>query len=400
MIKCYFVDVKGISSDVPRSSFSESSLEKIADSILDTDGLICPLILQETGIEKYTVIEGHQEYYAAVIAKEKNINKAEMVNAFVIPANTRSAAIEQLNLLRKSPTNTVATPPIDRHILTEVLSSTIDRLLPSISASIATQLEPIVMQLAEQKQILDVIIAKPTAIVKPIKSTKETNKNSKKSKGEDTLSAPALDIPEPPQQQDPTVASSKKTTKSTQTKKVTNKKSKAEDILPSTTLAVEELAHPPDPIAYSSIKASKKPTETKKAASKDPKISKLEDALPSPTLEIAEPPKQPELTVASSVKITDPNESNKVANLSGSIDLDRPANALNLINTLDPAQLKFKLERSGVATAKTAVKLVEIIVTNRSIQPEQKFESWDTIIDAKITGFGAVVIKKIIDKLK
>lgn len=398
MIKCYFVDVKSISSDVPRSSFLESSLEKIANSILDADGLICPLILQETGVEKYTVIEGHQEYYAAVIAKEKNITKAEAVNAFVIPVNTRSAAIEQLNLLRQSPANTVATPTIDLHILTEVLSSTIDRLLPAISAAISTQLEPIVWQLAEQKQILD-IIAKPITIVEPIKPKRGTNKSAVKTKDEDTLPAPILDILEPPQP-DLTVASSKKTTKSTKNKKVTNKKYKTEDTLPSTTLAVEEPPQPPDTITYSCVKASKKPTETKKAANKDPKISKPEDALSPPTLEIAEPTKQPDLTVASSVKITEPTESTKVANLPGSIELDKPTNALNLINTLDPAQLKVKLERSGIATAKTSEKLVESIITNRSIQSAQKFKSWDAILNAKISGLTAATIKKIIEKLK
>jgi hypothetical protein len=101
MIKCYFVDVRSIKSEVPRSNFIESDLEKIADSILEMEGLIRPLILQEISFEKYTVIEGHQEYYAAVIAKEKNISKAEMVNAFIIQSNARLAAIEQLNLLRQ-----------------------------------------------------------------------------------------------------------------------------------------------------------------------------------------------------------------------------------------------------------------------------------------------------------
>jgi hypothetical protein len=346
MIKCYFVDVRSIKSEVPRSNFIESDLEKIADSILEMEGLIRPLILQEISFEKYTVIEGHQEYYAAVIAKEKNISKAEMVNAFIIQSNARLAAIEQLNLLRQPLPNTVVNPTLDRHILTEVLSSTIDRLLPSISAAISTQLEPIVLQLAEQKQILDTI--------KKLKRTPNTTEGRKKTKAEDTLSTETVAISEPPQQ--------------------------------------------PGIIVDRSVEATK--TETKKAATKSRKKPKPEDTLPTPNLESVESPQQPDLIVASFANIAKPTEANKIDNSPESIDLDKPTNALNLINTLDPAQLKMKLERSGIATSKTSVKLVETIITNRSIQPAQKFESWDAILNAKIGGLTAAIIKKIIDKLK
>jgi ParB-like chromosome segregation protein Spo0J len=90
MIKCFFVDVKSIKSDLPKSNFVESELEQLADLILATDGLLRPLILQEIKAGKYQVIEGHREYYAAIIAKEKNIAKAEMVNAFVVDANSQT----------------------------------------------------------------------------------------------------------------------------------------------------------------------------------------------------------------------------------------------------------------------------------------------------------------------
>jgi ParB-like nuclease domain len=145
MIKCYFVDIKDISSDFPRSNFVESDLEQLANLILATDGLIRPLILIESGVEKYTIIEGHREYYAVLKAKEQNNSKVEMVNAFVINSSIQSSAIEQLKLLKQNRAPIVVSAPT---------SSGIEQLLPTILAAISQQIQPLVEQLAEQKQLL------------------------------------------------------------------------------------------------------------------------------------------------------------------------------------------------------------------------------------------------------
>jgi ParB-like nuclease domain/Sucrose synthase len=164
MIKCYFVDIKDISSDLPRSSFVESDLEQLANLILATDGLIRPLIIKESGAEKYTVIEGHREYYAALKAKEQNRFKAEMVNAFVINENIQSSAIEQLQLLNQ-----------DRPVVISSASipSGIEQLMPTLVAAISQQMQPLVDQLAEQKKMLEALmidrIAPPTVLVETIK---------------------------------------------------------------------------------------------------------------------------------------------------------------------------------------------------------------------------------------
>ena len=164
MIKCYFVDIKDISSDLPRSHFTESDLEQLANLILATDGLIRPLILKKRGEEKYTVIEGHREYYAALTAKEKNSSKAEMVNAFVINANIQASAIEQLQLLKDDLSPVVIPAPI---------SSGIEQLLPALSAAIAQQIQPLVEQLAEQKKMLEALmidrVNSATVLVETIK---------------------------------------------------------------------------------------------------------------------------------------------------------------------------------------------------------------------------------------
>jgi hypothetical protein len=149
MIKCFFIDVKNISSDLPISSFDKSKIELLADAILANDGLIRPLILTAAGVEHYTVVTGDLEYYAAVRAKEKDSRKAEMVNAFVIPPHSQQSAIEQLTLLSGYQP---AIAPESKNI-----SISIEQLTTIISQ----QLQPLQQellhvnrQLAEQKQIL------------------------------------------------------------------------------------------------------------------------------------------------------------------------------------------------------------------------------------------------------
>jgi hypothetical protein len=100
MIDFYLVDVKNITSDIPRSNFAEADLENLADLILDSGGIIRPLILKATALETYTVVDGHFEYYAAVRAREKDARKGEMVNAFVISPKSESTVAKQAEALR------------------------------------------------------------------------------------------------------------------------------------------------------------------------------------------------------------------------------------------------------------------------------------------------------------
>lgn len=94
------VDVKNITSDIPRSSFPEVALERLAEMILESGGIIRPLVLKVTGAESYTVVDGHFEYYAAVRAREKEPRKGEMVNAFVISPKSESTVAKQAEALR------------------------------------------------------------------------------------------------------------------------------------------------------------------------------------------------------------------------------------------------------------------------------------------------------------
>ncbi len=100
MISFSLVDVKSINSTVSRSTLSEPLLDSLSNLILECEGLLKPLVLKRTGPESYTVVDGHLEYYAAVIAKEKNPRKGEMVNAFVILPKNEEIILKQTKLLK------------------------------------------------------------------------------------------------------------------------------------------------------------------------------------------------------------------------------------------------------------------------------------------------------------
>jgi len=99
-MKFYTVDVKNITCDVPHSSFDNHVLDSLADMIIESGGIIRPLILKPTGLETYTVVEGNLEYYAAVRAKEKNPRQCEMVNAFVISPKSEETISQQIAALK------------------------------------------------------------------------------------------------------------------------------------------------------------------------------------------------------------------------------------------------------------------------------------------------------------
>jgi hypothetical protein len=108
------VEIESVSSSHSRSSFSEADLDLIADRILESGGLLKPLVLKKIGFEKYEVVDGHFEYYAAVRACEKNPHAAE-VNALIISPESEDAVVKQVEALEellfpkqqsKTPSNT------------------------------------------------------------------------------------------------------------------------------------------------------------------------------------------------------------------------------------------------------------------------------------------------------
>jgi hypothetical protein len=95
------VEIESVNSSQSRSSFSEADLDLIADRILESGGLLKPLVLKKIGFEKYDVVDGHFEYYAAVRACEKNPHVAE-VNAVIISPESEGAVVKQVEALKGS----------------------------------------------------------------------------------------------------------------------------------------------------------------------------------------------------------------------------------------------------------------------------------------------------------
>lgn len=102
MIKFSYVDVKSITSDVPRSEFSEAEIDTLADLILECEGVLKPIFLQQIDLDQYKVIEGDLEYYAAVRAKEKNLRQGEMINAIIVSPAQEKSIKQQLDFFKKS----------------------------------------------------------------------------------------------------------------------------------------------------------------------------------------------------------------------------------------------------------------------------------------------------------
>lgn len=109
MMDFRLIDVKSITSNVPRSQFEETELTRLAEMILVCEGVLKPPILKVTGLDSYEVIDGDREYYAAVVAREIDPRKGEMIDALVISPNREEVIRKQLEMLR-SLANPVASP--------------------------------------------------------------------------------------------------------------------------------------------------------------------------------------------------------------------------------------------------------------------------------------------------
>jgi DNA uptake protein ComE-like DNA-binding protein len=95
----FMVDVATIRCAEP-NTFPQANIETAARKILDSEGLLSPLVLKKTGLEKYEVVSGVFEYYAAAKARELDPVKGEMVNALVIAPAEEKKTLEQLKTLK------------------------------------------------------------------------------------------------------------------------------------------------------------------------------------------------------------------------------------------------------------------------------------------------------------
>lgn len=151
MFDFYLVDVKNITSDVARSSFDESDLERLADLVLESKGIIKPLILKPIDVDEYTVIEGHFEYYVAVRAKEKNPRQGEMVNAFVISQKNEENISKQIEAFKEIQASNLGAKPNSK-----IRDTTdINLRLTNIELRFEKQINEIRLEKAKEKEQLE-----------------------------------------------------------------------------------------------------------------------------------------------------------------------------------------------------------------------------------------------------
>ena len=166
MILFSLVDVKDITSNMTRSSFSEADLDRIAQIILDCEGIIRPLLLKVTGVESYAVVDGHFEYYAAVRAREKDPRKGEMVNAFVISPKSENIVAKQAEALRA-----VESPVKPPHETTNLESR-----LANIELRFEKQINELRSEQAQERQrVEDKLKEIESRVPKPIEPLKTFN---------------------------------------------------------------------------------------------------------------------------------------------------------------------------------------------------------------------------------
>lgn len=196
------IAVKRINSSMARSSFSPDEIEKVANLIINAEGIINPIILKQHSLEFYEVIDGHFEYHAAVRAKEISLLKGETVQAIILEPENEKNLVEQINILRRNAVSESA-------VIAEEATYTEQAINPDQVINIETQfvnlerifkaqfdelqksnrhLESRISELATQKPKLDIeeelitqIVSKVVEAITPLISSLSTKSLSAKS---------------------------------------------------------------------------------------------------------------------------------------------------------------------------------------------------------------------------
>lgn len=158
------VAVKRITSAVPRSNFAEPDLDKLARLILDSGGLINPIIVRRISMDSYEIVDGNFEYYAAARAREIDGFKGETIGAFILEPENEEILLEQLEILRKTAIseNAGEIETIKEQSITETSveietpqpSSSLEQRLTNIEARLENQIHKLKAEHAREKQVL------------------------------------------------------------------------------------------------------------------------------------------------------------------------------------------------------------------------------------------------------
>jgi ParB family chromosome partitioning protein len=143
------VAVKRITSAVPRSNFAEADLDKLARLILESGGLINPIIVRRNGMDAYEIVDGDFEYYAAARAKEIEPLKGETIGAFILEEENEELLLQQLEIHRK-------TAITENKSVSEVpqQSSSFEQRLTNIETRLENRINELKAEYTREKQAL------------------------------------------------------------------------------------------------------------------------------------------------------------------------------------------------------------------------------------------------------
>ena len=129
------LDIKEIKASIPRANFTEAKIEQAADLILASGGVVRPLVVKQTDIDSYELIDGALEYFAAVRAREKDPRRGELVNAFIVSPKQDATIREQLAVLNTDSGSSV-TPLPDLSTTSDQLPAFVTNFVVSSEARI------------------------------------------------------------------------------------------------------------------------------------------------------------------------------------------------------------------------------------------------------------------------
>jgi ParB family chromosome partitioning protein len=170
------VAVKRITSAVPRSNFAEADLEKLARLILESGGLINPIIVRRNGMDAYEIVNGDFEYYAAARAKEIEPLKGETIGAFILEEENEKLLLEQLEIIKK-------TAITEKKSISEVpqQSSSFEQRLTNIETRLENRINELKAEYTREKQALiervkevESHIPKPVPLLSALNTQKES----------------------------------------------------------------------------------------------------------------------------------------------------------------------------------------------------------------------------------
>ena len=165
------IDLQYVVATKERSYFPETDLQNLANLIVAMKGLMRPVILKKIGFERFQIIEGNLEYYACLIAKEKE-RSLETINAFVVDKEAENIVLQQIQLL--SPSLGLITTP-------EKIDNPLELRMSNLEKRLETQLQAIREEYQKEIKRLEekIIISPPSKSILELLNTCDANQLKK-----------------------------------------------------------------------------------------------------------------------------------------------------------------------------------------------------------------------------